>query len=154
MPTASEDAVRRAADAQGESPSPSACTAETWLCLLVHGVGDHDPGDMIDDVTGAIRTIHPALPERKDFAVVNVADPAAPDGRFSLFARDSGSSGGRRAVFGEIFWADLSRIHGGTLDLVVRVLRLIFGLRYISERAAGDSGALRGSCDVRYMSPS
>jgi Protein of unknown function (DUF2934) len=143
---ASSDGATRACErqeakaAQDESARLTACTAETWLCLLVHGVGDHDPGAMIDEVTGAIRTIHPDLPERKDFAVVNIADPAAPDGRFSLFTRDWCSSGGRRAVLGEIFWADLSRIHGGTFDLLVRILRLIFGLRYISERAAGDSG--------------
>jgi hypothetical protein len=118
----------------------AAASAEKWLVLLVHGVGEQTPGGMIEAVTGAIRSIHPGLPDSEVFVVTHLKDDAASRGWFPMFTRRLRLRGGGEAVFGEVFWADLSRIRGGTYDFLVGVFRLIFGLRFVSDQAASHPG--------------
>ena len=105
------------------------------LILLVHGVGSHEPGAMIDAVTGAIKAVRPTFPDSDEYTVAHVTDDSAPRGSFPIYSRRLPISQLGELMFGEVYWADLSPIRANTFDLVRGVWRLIFGLRYIADSA-------------------
>jgi hypothetical protein len=113
---------------------------EKWLTLLVHGVGDHKPGEMIDAVTGAFSSVDHALPDNDEYVAVHLEDKTVSRGWFPMYSRRFDLPEGPELIFGEVFWADLSRIRGSTFELLIGIFRLVFGLRYVSDQAATQPG--------------
>ncbi len=126
----------------GREPPPqevaevAAPSSDRWLIMLVHGVGEQTPGAMIDAVSGAIRSVHQLFPRSEEFVVTHIEDPAASDGWYPLYLKHFELPNGRRVGMGEVYWADLSKIRGGTFEFLVGIYRLIFGLRFVSDQAA------------------
>jgi hypothetical protein len=125
------------------SSHPSQQGPEKWVVLLVHGVGDTEPGRMIDLVTPAVAEVNPTLQLHDRYEVVRLPDDLPENkGRptlFDVFLRRA-TAGSTKAVFAEVFWADLSRSREGTFELVVGIFRLIFGIRHLSDQAAVQQG--------------
>jgi hypothetical protein len=105
---------------------------------------------MIDAVTGAIKSVSAKLPDSDEYTVVHVKDETVSRGWFPMYTRKLRMAEDTEVIFGEVFWADLSRIRGGTFDLLVGMARLIFGLRYVSDCAADQPGRV-AACFLRWL---
>ena len=102
---------------------------ERWAVILVHGVGDTEPSDMIDSVAPVVSAVQdPTRKPTDEYELVRLADEGAKT--FPVFMRRDRVQGAR-VLFAEVFWADLSRIREGTVALFVGVFHLVFGLSLI-----------------------
>jgi hypothetical protein len=119
-----------------------------WAVLVVHGVGDTGPGVTVDNFLATLRVAQPRV--RPDGQVeVHMLPEAPPPGAaagtevplFPVHVRRALIAGAgvgppNRAVFGEVYWADLSTIREGTLYLLLSLVSTIFSLRYVADQAA------------------
>ena len=108
--------------------------AERWAVILVHGVGNSKPSDMIDAVAPVVSAVQdPAHKPADHYELVRLPDEG--DARFPVYMRRDHINGAA-VRFAEVFWADLSRIRHGTLALFVGAFHLIFGIRYIADQGS------------------
>ncbi len=111
---------------------------ERWAVILVHGVGDTKPSDMIDSVAPVVSAVQdPTQKPSDEYELVRLADEG--DKTFPVFMRRDRVQA-VRVLFAEVFWADLSRIREGTLALFVGVFNLIFGVHYIANQGSAQPG--------------
>lgn len=128
----------------------------TWAVLVVHGVGDTRPGATVDAFVPAleaarggtlnpdgqveIRRLRPDGDQLPDGPPENVGPQA--DLVFPVHIRTASikaggnPSGPDRALFAEVYWADLSRIREGLLNSILAILSTIFLIRFITDQAA------------------
>jgi hypothetical protein len=126
-----------------------------WAVLVVHGVGDTEPGATVDRFLGTLtaggRRLHPDggveirhfpdLPPGQPKAADDVALFPAHIRRAAIVPRSGGPAAPavdepREAVFAEVYWADLSRVREGTVPRLLGLLSTDFSLRYITDQAA------------------
>lgn len=123
-----------------------------WAVLVVHGVGDTGPGVTVDNF---IATIDPKRDRLKPDGQVEVhrfPDSNTPAGSpapldlklFPIHLRRATVCPGpgsppdepREAIFAEVYWADLSSIREGKLNLLLGLFSTVFSLRYLADQAA------------------
>ena len=111
---------------------------ERWAVVLVHGVGDTEPADMIDSVAPVVSAVQDPTRQPSDqYELVRLADEGKKT--FPVFMRRDRVQAAR-VLFAEVFWADLSRIREGTLALFVGLFYLIFGVRHIADQGSAQPG--------------
>ncbi len=111
---------------------------ERWAVILVHGVGDTEPSDMIDSVAPIVAAVQdPTRKPSDEYELVRLADEGAKT--FPVFMRRDRVQAAR-VLYAEVFWADLSRIREGTAALFIGVFHLVFGVRHIAEQGSAQPG--------------
>ena len=137
----------------------------TWAVLVVHGVGLTRPGLTLQAFMQGLRQSVPHLQESEPPEVrmlpepdpvppphspVPLTPPAGPvilAGRFPMHLRWAQVNQPRngtpaKVVLAEVFWSDLSGTRYRGLALLVRLVTVIFHLRYVADRAARVPGRL------------
>ncbi len=111
---------------------------ERWAVILVHGVGETKPADMIDAVAPILSAVQDPTHEPADgLDVMQLPDE---DGKtFPVFMRRD-QIGAAAVLFAEVFWADLSRIRRGSLALLAGIYYLVFSVRYIADQGSAQPG--------------
>jgi hypothetical protein len=123
--------------------------ASTWGVVVVHGVGVGDAGESLDAfVDGLYQHTGGNLVAVEPPQVRLLPEPQ--QGRFPMHVRLAqvkkhvpGTPD--QAVFAEAYWGDLTKTGGGTFELVLQLLTMIFHTRYLTDRAAAypKTGAAR-----------
>ena len=108
--------------------------------ILVHGVGETEPADMIDAVAPVVTAVQDPTRTPSD-ANEEVQLPDEGGQTFPVFMRRD-QVNAAQVLFAEVFWADLSRIRQGTLALLVGLYHLVFSVRYIADQGSAQPGAL------------
>lgn len=117
-----------------------------WGIVVVHGVGETVPGKTLNELVPAFLKLR-GLPEntveeRRNLKDENGAEYPLAMRRVYLGASEGtgpaapGAGGPRQAIFGEVYWADLSRCGDTPWDLVVRLFTIIFRVYYLTQQAA------------------
>jgi hypothetical protein len=139
--------------------------AEKWAVIVVHGVGNTEPGATVDALVSSLAAtndhVRPdgnieafQLPDKDVGWLIGTypmhhqrtpheaRDRLARTPRtlktFPMHFRRAGlnvNNGPREAIFAEVYWADLSRIREGTIALILSLLATVFSLRHIAEQA-------------------
>jgi hypothetical protein len=102
---------------------------DRWAVVLVHGVGDNEPGSMLMSVTSAMRdasrnglSIEPYLRR----ITLPETDPEGNEpAEFPIFMRRGHSARGA-VSFAEVYWADLTRVGVDFQHLLMAVLRCVY----------------------------
>lgn len=110
------------------------------LVLVVHGVGDPEPGETLDCFARAVadrdrplvETHHTMWLREKSPDEVRVASFGVPLRQMEC--------GGQRVELAELFWGDLSRVRRGWLGILRGLFQIVFGLRYVAYVAADQPG--------------
>ena len=115
------------------------------LILVVHGVGDPEPGETLDYFYQALAV--PQRPVGGPHQVIWINENQMGDRpeklRFSqTYAAHERTIevDGNRALAAEVYWGDLSRVRRGLLGAIGGILRVVFGLRYVAFVAADQPG--------------
>lgn len=125
---------------------------ERWGVILVHGVGESEPGQTLNWFVPTfenMRGLRPQLkeerriarePEGHEFVMpMQTVDLTASVGE----SPTSPTAGGpKKAVFAELYWADLARAGDSPFDLIFRVFTILFRVYYLSQQAARMPGVL------------
>ncbi len=107
---------------------------ERTAIVLVHGVGDPNPGDLLRDFTAALAAEDGARLVLDTSETVWLEDRSHPPShlrRFFPVPVREGALDGRRIVFAEVFWGQTSRVAQGLMGALRGLLSLIFGLQAI-----------------------
>lgn len=111
------------------------------LALVVHGIGEQQAGQTVDELVGgltgrsplSVETNHRLLQEPKPRSAKKEDDPAP-----VLFpchiARVRHPKG--ETVFAEVYWADLSGGNSGAIRTIYDIVKLSLGLGHIARRGA------------------
>ena len=107
------------------------------LVLVVHGVGDPQPGETLSLFARSIAEKQSPLSESQETLWIDESDDEHRDVRtFPTHVRhlkiDDNS-----VTLAEVFWGDLSRVGRGTFGALLGLVQVIFGLRYLTY-IAGD----------------
>jgi len=114
-----------------------------WVVLLVHGVGPSEPREMLDAVAPAVARANPGLVLSDRYEMTREKDDGLSEEEYPVFIR-RGRAGDDEVVFAEVYWADLSMIREGGLDLLIGGVILLFGVRHVADQAAAQVGAPAG----------
>jgi hypothetical protein len=119
-----------------------------WAVLLIHGVGDTTPGQMLASVTQSIQSINPHLILNARNEHIELRD-AAPneDTAFPVFMRRA-RAGTDSLLFAEVHWADLTRVGTETHHLILAFAGFVYGLRHIALQAAFIRGWLPATLGI------
>lgn len=130
---------------------------DTHLIIAVHGIGEQQPGETVDEIVGAATTQIAKrdplfLPVTVDRDVVELADE-----RLSVKPRNGSffpvhlrkvqkaknAEKPERAIFAEVFWADKSPAPSGPFWTIFDLLKIVLGLGYLAmENAESNRGKL------------
>ena len=122
-------------EAAGEQPVDE-------LVVVVHGVGDPQPGETLSLFARSIAESRHPLTEHQE--VLWLADQTG-----DLRERDVGTFpchirhlafGTNRSTLAELYWGDLSRVKRGILGVVQGMVSIVFGLRYVAFVASEQPG--------------
>ncbi len=106
--------------------------SETVGVVVIHGVGEAEPGWITDHLMPRLREHCQHLAQGLEFAehseVYRLADKgrSRPGLTFPAHVHRARSSSGRSVAFMELFWADLSRIGTGTLANWLAMMKLSY----------------------------
>ena len=110
------------------------------VVLVIHGVGDPDPGDTLNRFARSLASEETPLVERQQTVWLNEkSDVAARTQRFPAHVRGL-EINGIRTEMAEVFWGDLSQVRRGIIGLINGLFQILFGLRYIAYVAADQPG--------------
>lgn len=120
--------------------------------LVVHGVGDPEPGETLSLFARSVACHYQPLTERQE---VLWLDEHCEDNldikTYAAHVRHV-DFGRRRAVMAEVYWGDLSQVRRGVIGAITGLVELIFGLRYIAFVAASQADwAARGLQRLGYL---
>ncbi len=105
------------------------------LVLIVHGVGDPMPGETLSlfarSVAGAA---HPLDEHQEVLWLREERQPRFVD-TFPAHIRFV-TSGGKTTEAAEVFWGDLSRVKRSLVGVILGIIQVFFGLRYVAHQAA------------------
>ncbi|MGO8898085.1 MAG: hypothetical protein ACLQU5_07015 [Isosphaeraceae bacterium] len=128
------------------------CNSSTqrWSIVVVHGVGDTDPGHTIDAVAGPMMQVNPCLSFDNCKLVFDVGEQTQ-DGKkadFPVFLR-RGRAGNENVSLFECYWADLTRVGTGTPQFLVELFRVVYGIRHLAIQATSVPG--KASCFLNLL---
>ncbi len=117
------------------------------LVIVVHGVGDPQPGETLSLFSRSVAEAHHPLTEHQEILWLT-DEPDNPQDRdvatFPCHTRHL-AFGDYRSTLAEVYWGDLSRVNRGILGVLSGLISIVFGLRYVAFVAAEQTGwAVRG----------
>ena len=110
------------------------------LALVVHGIGEQQPGETLDDLVGAITGDAPCVVQSEERLLREKHhdhDPRKIDlfrcniRRIDCAEKRPGQSAPDSVVFAEVFWGDLSPGGNGRFQTLIELFRVIMGLGHI-----------------------
>jgi|GEM_PF-2410735 len=115
---------------------------EERAIVVVHGVGDPEPGDALSGFSSAYCVVSegvidvPLTTQRwEDRAHEDASGmgpiPLFPVSRLGMRTAVPGDGQARRTRLYEVYWGDLSRVKGSLLGLLEGAIDLVFGLRHV-----------------------
>lgn len=127
-------------------PLPEAAPPPRWGVVVVHGVGETDPGTILNNFVPAFLQMRGlsenTVEERRVLEEADGSKFPMPTRRVDLSnSQGTGegspvAGGPRQAIFAEVYWADLSRCGDTPWDLVIRLFTIIFRVYYLTQQAA------------------
>ncbi len=106
------------------------------LVLVVHGVGDPEPGETLSLFARSVADQRQPLTEFKEVLwLEEQGDDPRIINTFGTNVRHLSFSGGRVSL-AEVFWGDLSEVKKGTLGAIFGLIEIVFGLRFLAFVAA------------------
>jgi hypothetical protein len=157
--------------AKNENTAPE----PVWAVLVVHGVGFTRPGQTLESFLSGLRTLSGNHLEEigpPEVLMLDKAQETLPPhahaehrsdseiplrDRFPMHRRRTRIENPRagtpgKAVFAEVFWSDISRTHNQTLSILLRLVTIVFQLRFVVDRAAAPpDGSARWFRFVAYL---
>lgn len=111
------------------------------LVLVVHGVGDPEPGETLTKFARSIVDETHPLEARQD--VIWLPEKSNDSNFVTTFATHTRKIHyrGQSVQLAEVFWGDLSRVRKGLFGVVLGLFQILFGLRYVAYVAADQNGA-------------
>lgn len=110
------------------------------LVVLVHGVGDPEPGDSLSTFARSVASADAPLDECQEVLWLNEkSSDSSYVRRFPAHVRDVHLDGDRMKLI-EVFWGDLSRVMSGVPGVVAGLFQILFGIRYVAWVAADQPG--------------
>jgi hypothetical protein len=106
--------------------------------VVIHGVGETEPGWIDDYFVPNLQTADPGFAPEMHGRVIKLPEPAELVGnnsKFTVRLRDGRLDGGADVHLIELFWADLSRSGSGKLVDTLASLRLFFEAPHVTARA-------------------
>ena len=114
------------------------------LIVVVHGVGDPDPGDPVGAFARSVALESKPLKESRSVLWLNEkADNSSYIQTFPVHVRDL-KMRRKNVKLAEVFWGDLSRVVSGVPGMILGLFQILFGLRYVAYIAADQPGASAG----------
>lgn len=119
------------------------------LLVVIHGVGDPEPGETVSLLARSLADLSAPLEERHETLWLTERSPEADDPRVLTFASHVRRLrvGKARVEMAEVFWGDLSRVRKGFIGTISGVFRILFGLRYVafvaSDQASRSAAAVQ-----------
>ncbi len=115
------------------------------LILVIHGVGDPNPGETIDNFSRALVSEKEGAiekPERLWLREVDVPAATGDDRYTKTFVSHVRhfEYENHRATAAEIFWGDLSQVRRSIFGVFAGIWQIIFGLRYVAFVGADQPG--------------
>jgi hypothetical protein len=148
-----------------QSVGNGAINEPKWAIMVVHGVGETQPGATVDAFLPALTTVDPELHLssvheelwlqelfREDMPHTEGDDADRRPGPsesiggqrfitlFPVHLRRMSNREGAPGIVAEVYWADLSRVREGVLHILRGVFLTIFGLRDVADQAAHQPG--------------
>jgi hypothetical protein len=118
-----------------ETDTPTAPSGDRTAVLLVHGVGDPAPGDVLRKFTSSLAlhensglTLEGPIVERR---LEDRSQPPSPVRHFFPLHLLTGRLRNREVVFAEVFWGEASRVAPGVMGVLRALFELIFGLEAV-----------------------
>ncbi len=117
------------------------------LVLVVHGVGDPQPGETLSLFARSVAESRHPLTEHQE--ILWLADERRDNQKrdvetFPCHTRHL-EFGGNRSTLSEVYWGDLSRVQRGLWGILSGMVSIVFGLRYVAFVASEQTGwAARG----------
>lgn len=127
----------------------AAAAAEKIGVVVIHGVGETQPGWINDDFIPELEGRANGLGVSDRSEVYRLADPGRITSRrthFHVFTRRAQLPGNRAVTFVELFWADLSRVGENLVARLIAMLQLFYESPLVLGHAflpAGQKGGLR-----------
>lgn len=108
--------------------------------MVVHGVGDPQPGETLSVFARSLAHMERPLLERQE--VVWLGEKAEESDHVETFPahKRQVQYGDQQIELCEAFWGDLSRVRRGWFGVVQGILQIVFGLRYVAYVAADQPG--------------
>jgi hypothetical protein len=110
------------------------------LVVVVHGVGDPEPGETLGSFARSLAEDHHPLGEQQ--TTVWLPEKSRKPGYVQTFPTHVRQldNGEEKIELAELFWGDLSRVWFGLPGAIVGIFQILFGLRYVAYVAADQPG--------------
>ena len=110
------------------------------LVLVIHGVGDPEPGDTLGVFARSLAEDHHPLAEQQNTVWLpeKSHDPHFVK-TFPAHVRELKNQS-EEIELAEVFWGDLSRVWHGLPGTILGIFQILFGLRYVAYVAADQPG--------------
>ena len=110
------------------------------LVIVVHGVGDPEPGETLTKFARSI--VEESKPLEEQQSVVWLAEKSTDSKFVKTFAvhKRRIECQGQQIQLAEVFWGDLSRVRKGLFGAIRGIFQILFGLRYVAYVAADQCG--------------
>ena len=119
------------------------------LVLVVHGVGDPEPGATVSSFVRSLADTDAPLSETQHIRWLHDKDSASDHIQTFPSHCRSLELGGRKFEFAEVYWGDLSRVTKGWLGILTGLVQILFGLRYAAYVAADQN--VRGGFRLKQL---
>lgn len=114
------------------------------LIIVVHGVGDPEPGEPVGAFARSIALESKPLKESHSVLWLNEkANESSFIQTFPVHVRDL-KMRRKNVKLAEVFWGDMSRVVSGVPGMVLGLFQILFGLRYVAYVAADQPGFSAG----------
>ena len=111
------------------------------LVLVVHGVGDPQPGETLSLFARSVaESRHPLTEHQETLWLEDQADSVRDVETFATHVRHLDFQG-NRSTLAEVYWADLSRVNRGLFGVLSGLIQILFGLRYVAFVASQQAGS-------------
>jgi hypothetical protein len=111
------------------------------IVLVIHGVGDPEPGETLSLFARSLASYGTPLVENPQVLWLTERSLSGTQvGTFASHIREA-RIGERRVDLAEVYWGDLSFVRKGILGALAGLVDVLFGLRYIAFVAANQKGA-------------
>jgi hypothetical protein len=125
--------------------------------VVVHGIGDPNPGDTLYNLTeGLAHHEKPLVADLTSSELHYLVHARRKATRLIDFfpmmtRRASSTRGNEQLIFAEVYWSDVSRLAKGWYGIVQGITKLFFSIRYLIDGATPSSGAPQLAKPVHRM---
>ena len=112
--------------------SPAAPAAANWAVVLIHGVGDTQPGRIIDSVSSPLAAVS-GMTFLTETQPIFINEKPGAD-HFPVFMRRA-ELGTQKIRLIDVYWADLTRVRGEIYSIFLALLGCAYGIRHLVLQA-------------------